>query len=241
MTGSARAPLGSAAARGRGGRHRWRTRAKVGIALVSVVALATAAALGVSRGTADAGVSNVVRGLFTVTPVTSRSSSSRSRSPSVMPRPRLRRTRVARWSAPARSDPGLLPRSACGPSTAPATTWCRAGRSSRPPTCVPAADARRSSGRQSRRGRLPRPGPPGGPVVELRAEEGQRLRLGAARGQQPDRRPDVDNPAAVAAARFPVVPRATRAVPCTTDPTHGARRGFRRTARRRTRRCSSRT
>ncbi len=40
----------------------------MGVALVSVVALATAAALGVARGTADAGVSNVVGSGFTVTP-----------------------------------------------------------------------------------------------------------------------------------------------------------------------------
>src|SRR6478735_10773248 len=67
MTGSAGTPLGSTAARARLRRRSWRTRAKVGIALVSVVTLAAVAGLGVARS-AEAGVSNVVGSGFTVTP-----------------------------------------------------------------------------------------------------------------------------------------------------------------------------
>src|SRR6478672_5780399 len=68
MTGSAGTPLGSTAVRARLRRRSWRTRAKVGIALVSVVTLAAVAGLGVARGTAHASVSNVVGSGFTVTP-----------------------------------------------------------------------------------------------------------------------------------------------------------------------------
>src|SRR3954454_14857336 len=68
MTGSAGTPSGSTAVRALSRRRSWRTRAKVGIALVSVVTLAAAAGLGIARGTAHASVSNVVGSGFTVTP-----------------------------------------------------------------------------------------------------------------------------------------------------------------------------
>src|SRR5436305_4512151 len=47
---------------------RRRTRARIGLALVSVVVLAAAAGLGIARNTASAGVSGVVGNGFTVTP-----------------------------------------------------------------------------------------------------------------------------------------------------------------------------
>src|SRR4051812_31036034 len=58
---------GSTAAANRHAAHGWRTQAKVGVALVSIALLAAAAGLGVARS-AKAGVSNVVGSGFTVTP-----------------------------------------------------------------------------------------------------------------------------------------------------------------------------
>src|SRR3954447_11093101 len=58
---------GSTAAANRHAAHGWRTQAKVGVALVSIALLAAAAGLGVARS-AKAGVSNVVGRGFTVTP-----------------------------------------------------------------------------------------------------------------------------------------------------------------------------
>src|SRR6267142_546388 len=67
MRGSVR-PLRGSTAAGERLSSRWRARTKIGIALASVVVLAAAAGLGIARGTASASVSNVVGSGFTVTP-----------------------------------------------------------------------------------------------------------------------------------------------------------------------------
>src|SRR3954469_24754477 len=67
MRGSAGTHFGSTAA-ARVSNGRWRVRAKMGFALTSVVVLALAAGLGVARNSAHAAVSNVVGSGFTVTP-----------------------------------------------------------------------------------------------------------------------------------------------------------------------------
>src|SRR2546423_263392 len=67
MRGSVGPSRGSTAAVGRLPNGRWRAGTKVGLALASVVVLAAVAGLGIARGTASAGVSNVVGSGFTVT------------------------------------------------------------------------------------------------------------------------------------------------------------------------------
>src|SRR5207248_4019378 len=68
MRGSVRPFRGSTAAEGKFPHGRWRAHTKIGLALASVVVLAAAAGLGIARSTASAGVSNVVGSGFTVTP-----------------------------------------------------------------------------------------------------------------------------------------------------------------------------
>ena len=86
------------------------------------------------------------------------------------------------------------------------------------------------------------PGSPPIPTSYVRRTRPQlRLRLAAARDQQPDRRPDVDEPGGGRGGRFPVRTQGDPgADPCDPDPTREPP-SVPATARRSTRRCSSRT